>query len=181
MTPIACMAGTYSASDGNRNSTACLPCEPGLMCPDAATTVPVVPCPAGFYCPAGTTLFALAKGHAKWLPNECGIHLRLSAPQHMSINPSQKLLSGFVSRANLATKMLSTKITSDTNMRRGWPHSDPYFWFSMTVRHTGTAEATLQCGAGQACVVSSWEPTDCPAGTFQPSTGQDSCLPCPEG
>lgn len=53
--PRACLSGTYSPSTGNTNSSECLPCEPGLMCPNASTTNPTEPCPGGFYCPAGLT------------------------------------------------------------------------------------------------------------------------------
>ncbi|CAN0474704.1 unnamed protein product, partial [Ectocarpus sp. 8 AP-2014] len=96
-TPQACPSGTYSGSTGNTNSTACLPCTPGFICPNASTSVPTEPCPAGFYCPAGT------------------------------------------------------------------------------------AEATLQCGVGEACLESSGEPVPCAPGTYQNELGQELCLPCPEG
>ncbi|CAN0548249.1 unnamed protein product, partial [Ectocarpus sp. 12 AP-2014] len=82
---------------GNTNSTACLPCTPGFICPNASTSVPTEPCPAGFYCPAGT------------------------------------------------------------------------------------AEATLQCGVGEACLESSGEPVPCAPGTYQNELGQELCLTCPEG
>ncbi|CAN0080879.1 unnamed protein product, partial [Laminaria digitata] len=44
----------------------------------------------------------------------------------------------------------------------------------------GTAEATLQCGTGEACLASSWEPVACDAGTHQTLTGQETCADCPE-
>eukprot|EP00752_Nemacystus_decipiens_P010330 g9202.t1 len=54
VTPTACPSGTYSGSTGNTNLTACLPCTPGYICPNASTEEPTEPCPAGFFCPAGT-------------------------------------------------------------------------------------------------------------------------------
>ena len=51
--PRGCPSGTYSPSTGNTNVSACLPCEPGFMCPNASTADPTEPCPAGFFCPAG--------------------------------------------------------------------------------------------------------------------------------
>lgn len=53
VTPVACPSGKYSGSTGNTNSTACLACTPGFICPNASTEAPTEPCPAGFYCPAG--------------------------------------------------------------------------------------------------------------------------------
>lgn len=53
VSPRACPSGKYSLSTGNTNSSACLLCEPGFMCPNASTDIPTEPCPQGFYCPAG--------------------------------------------------------------------------------------------------------------------------------
>ncbi|CAN0043892.1 unnamed protein product, partial [Hapterophycus canaliculatus] len=53
VSPSACPSGTFSGSTGNTNSSACLLCLPGFICPDASTTNCTEPCPAGFYCPAG--------------------------------------------------------------------------------------------------------------------------------
>ncbi|CAM9294549.1 unnamed protein product, partial [Choristocarpus tenellus] len=46
---------------------------------------------------------------------------------------------------------------------------------------SGTIEATLQCDAGQECPQLSWEPSDCEPGTFQPNSGQGTCLECLKG
>ena len=69
--PRACEAGTYSKSTGNTDSTACLPCEPGLMCPNTGTIVPTLPCPEGFYCPAGTLRTVVKKGQNTIVEPEC--------------------------------------------------------------------------------------------------------------
>lgn len=61
--PRPCLSGTYTPSVGNTNITACLPCEPGFMCPDSGTTTPVETCPAGFYCPAGAVYWGWVGEH----------------------------------------------------------------------------------------------------------------------
>jgi len=47
-----CPAGTQSGGPGAASLAECVPCAPGLVCPDSGGTG-VIPCPEGRYCPGG--------------------------------------------------------------------------------------------------------------------------------
>ena len=55
VSPTACPSGTYSNQTGNIELNDCMPCLPGLQCPNEGTEFPTLPCTTGFLCPSGTS------------------------------------------------------------------------------------------------------------------------------
>lgn len=46
--------GTFNNQTGQENVTNCLPCLPGLYCPDEGNALPTLKCTAGYWCKTGS-------------------------------------------------------------------------------------------------------------------------------
>lgn len=53
--PLSCEPGTYADKEYNQFKNNCLPCIPGMFCPQFGMHYPKGNCTEGFYCPAGQT------------------------------------------------------------------------------------------------------------------------------
>ena len=51
--PVSCDPGTFSHSVGNRNTSDCMSCPPGVFCQGYGSVLPTAVCDSGFYCPGG--------------------------------------------------------------------------------------------------------------------------------
>lgn len=176
-----CPKGTY-CPEGSANTTTCPPgyfcpaitgepqlCPENYYCPIGLGARDPIPCLRGTYCPAGTNY-----------PNMCPLGSRA------------------VPETNFTSSLLSSIATACEFCEPGTYGNDParlvceiclpgYVCLGSTTTPTPTSipeHNGFLCPGGFYCPAGSFEAISCPAGTFQPFTGQSNssaCLPCASG
>ena len=182
----ACPEGTWSNETTMHALYQCQDCAPGYFCGEAATAM--VPVPAGTYAPYNNT------GLDEYLNCSAG-HFCVEGSSAMAeCGPGMhsKPAASFCSRCE-AGHYCGSNTTTTANMYLNggsWAAADDDEGrcFNGTYCPEGMARAPDllrdACPTGHYCPVGTPYPLACPAGTYQPNTGQDEladCLQTPAG
>jgi hypothetical protein len=161
-----CPAGFRRTSTGARSSSDCTTCLAGSYCPEGSSVG--LACPQGAYCPAGSLVPTLCpKG-------TYGSSTSLLASADCTLCDPGYFCDGLglIHVRDVCDPGYYCILGADTSQPRsgalnvnGDPMGGP-------------------CPRGGYCEAGSWEPTSCPAGTYQNITGSrdiEGCTPCYEG
>ena len=167
-----CPAGTYNPITNLRASDECVPCTTGYYCPSGAHTAPYYVCAAGYYCDYGSTTNAkhyCPVGH--YCPAGSGISLPCPAgkynPNNYQYDPSQCYdcpAGHYCEKSGLSGPTGQCDEGYYCSGGDKVPRPDGKF-----------------CDVGQYCPKGSSGVTACPAGSYQDSVKQGSCMACPKG
>ncbi|XP_070551430.1 uncharacterized protein [Ptychodera flava] len=150
--PESCIPGMYCATPGLAYPTGY--CYAGYYCNHTSSTPDQYICPAGHYCNEGTDM-----------PVACPPGTYSGSEGNRNVTDcitcqAGKYCEGFANTA------------PDDDCQAGY--------YCPGGQTSKTPVATL-CPAGFYCPTGSWEPLQCPNGTFQPHSGQSECGTCPAG
>ncbi len=188
--PSKCPSGTFSNITGNVNITQCTDCTPGYYCQYDGLTEVTGPCNAGYYCvigassriqPATTSTGGQCfTGHyclsGSGYPTPCprgsymssrmneGSHYYDGVNYYCQLCPSGKACDG------IGLSNYTGPVSAGYWSIQGAPTDTPVCTSSECQTYYGI------CPKGSYCPTNSTVPTMCPAGTYQDSKGQASCI-----
>ena len=181
-----CPTGTYSPNTGLAVEAECLSCVAGSYCGSLNLTSPSGPCAAGYYCKNGSDTATPSGGHKGYagicpLGNYC--------PSGNSTAPVACPLGTFNNATHgksIADCLPCLKGYFCDKRGLSWPtgQCQPGYYCNggaivsnpSVVTNTGGP-----CAAGTYCKTGTSTPFNCPAGTYNSLTKQDTCLECPPG
>ena len=168
---VNCLGGTYSSITHLHASGECTLCPPGFYCSGGGSTT-TGSCQINYYCPAGSSI-ATTSGcpTGSYCPPQSGRELPCPTGTYNDV-PSIGDVS--LCKNCPATKYCSIKgiSTPDGTCDAGY-----YCPGSNTVPRP----KNYVCIEGEYCPSGSSNKTPCPAGKYQNSKKQGSCIPCPRG
>ena len=192
-TQYPCAAGTYSSSTSISSSVQCIDCPPGYYCLAASTAPSKCPsgtystvyntvspdptdagvvcneCDSGYYCVEGSTS-----------QEKCGVGYYSAAGSAVCT----VCLGGYFCGSNTTSQanlLSSTGSWVDIQDESGKCYNGTYCGTGMSRAPDLLRDA---CPVGHYCEVGTQYPVACPAGYYNPSTGQDSiedCIESPAG
>lgn len=160
-TYVSCPAGKYSSLNNTESS--------GASSGTSSTFPQCTSCSAGSFCPTGSIT-----------PTDCGVGYSSDKNQHVC---DICAAGTYCASPNSVTSLLTTQ-------GGDWANNHHLFGrcFPGTICYEGhTTVPTLAadpCPDANYCPMATPVPVECPAGTYQPSTGQDEladCIPSPAG
>ena len=181
-----CPTGSYSPNTGLAIEAECLSCVAGSYCGSLNLTAPSGPCAAGYYCKNGSDTATPSGGHKGYagicpLGNYC--------PSGNSTAPVACPLGTFNNATHgksIADCLPCLKGYFCDKRGLSWPtgQCQPGYYCNggaivsnpSVVTNTGGP-----CAAGTYCKTGTSTPFNCPAGTYNSLTKQDTCLECPPG
>ena len=178
-----CPRGTYSSDTMLSNETQCLPCTIGSYCGSYNLTTPEGPCDAGYYCLEGSdtatpdtgytgTAGPCPEGH--YCPANTGVPL--PCPRGTFSNQTHLTISSECTDCNYGTYCAEEGLIEPTAPCWGG------FYCLRGAKHPNNPVEDSTggpCPAGHYCTNGTSYPLGCDPGTYNPATGQETCLPCP--
>eukprot|EP00762_Andalucia_godoyi_P006917 ANDGO_08315.mRNA.1 Reticulocyte-binding protein 2 homolog a len=171
---IPCTGGTYCPAGAIYPIT----CPAGYYCPDRSTSP--VPCPGSYYCTNGTSFpmycpIGTYCPPLSWQPTLCPLGTYLN--------------NGTSDRSSNSSCQACPKGTYGAAPDRSYCSACPagYICYGSTIQEFPTDESLHKgriCKPGTYCPSGSYAELECPAGTYQPDSGKGSrsdCLNCKSG
>ena len=162
-TQYPCSAGTYNPINGAINSAFCVSCDPGKYCSTSGRSSVTGSCNGGYICTGGsTTATPTVSGgqicsEGYYCPSGGSVEIKCKAGHYCS----------------------GSGLSEPTEKC-----SAGYYCKGKAVSPTPNDSTGAECPQGFYCPQGSIAPTPCPAGTYNPNSGQstiDVCLICPAG
>ena len=186
-TPTAWAANTYNSVPGSTSSGACTSCASGYYSSSGSSIC--TPCPAGYACTSGTPVICsigtyATEGQGSCLACQAGYLCDVGST---TPTPPENIWPKGSYWATSGSSTLQTKCPKGTyGIAEGaidstwWINCPPGF-----VWREGTDDFTkYPCPQGNYWPSATSKPTQCPVGTYNPSTGGISsaaCMTCPAG
>lgn len=162
--PIFCESGSSVPTD----------CKPGFYCSQSPRSESATICPAGFYCPAKTyTPIPCSVGHycpqGSSSPTPCARGYRARSSVETTSRKTLDEACGLCPAGFYGDGSTCQQCAEGYYCKQGATHPTSQDVLSKNV---------FICPAGFKCLNQSSTPSACPKGSYQPSTGQTSCLQC---
>ena len=180
-----CPAGTFSSATGLSDVGQCIQCTGGYYCDVTNATVETGECNAGYYCTSGSDMQSPDTGNTGVAgPCTAGHYC-----QQKTVTPTPCPLGTFSNQTKLTAQNQCEqcsygKYCGSTGLTE--PTEDCWAGFYCLLGAQSPNNPMLDstggpCPMGNYCPNGTSYPLGCPAGTYNPLTGQSVCQPCDAG
>ena len=180
----ACPVGTFSNFTRLWHIDNCTQCTEGKFCSSPAATDITGDCSAGYYCLSGSdspTPGSGSVGNADVCPAGSYCPVATGNPQPCPRGTFSNTTQ--LTAAGECTDCMSGQYCATTGLTLPTGDCDPgYYCLSGAKQKQPPDGATGgECPVAHYCPAGTSDPIVCPAGTYNPSTQQSACFPCPAG